>query len=334
MFGTERITAAMMDNTTVATIDNDLSRLEGTQEQLSTGYKINQPSDDPVGAALSISLNGQISAYNAYQQNVGQGTAWVNTASQALQSIQQVVQSARELVVESANGTMSANDLKDASQEVMSYISQIKEIADTSYDGSFIFSGSDVNTQPYDTTATPADPAGQDSFKASLDPTTNAPYPLSYAVGPQTQLQVSANLYEVLGSGNAGGTAGSTSNGGGALQSDGSGGLLATLRTVYNDLTGVGSQNDLGNQLTNLDTNISSLESLQSTVGSTQDRLQLASTRITALVTADQTQLGNIEDTDMAAATTAFSTEQAGYQAALQSTADIIQTSLMNFLQG
>ena len=44
--------------------------------------------------------------------------------------------------------------------------------------------------------------------------------------------------------------------------------------------------------------------------------------------------LGNVQDTDMAEATVQFSTEQAGYQAALQSTADIIQTSLLNFLQG
>jgi flagellar hook-associated protein 3 FlgL len=121
----------------------------------------------------------------------------------------------------------------------------------------------------------------------------------------------------------------------GALQTDGSGGLLATLRSVYNDLTGTngGTQDDLGNQLTNIDSNMSSLESLQATVGSTQDRLSMASTRISNLTTVDKTELGNVEDTDMAAATTTFSTEQAGYQAALQSTADILQTSLLNFLQ-
>jgi flagellar hook-associated protein 3 FlgL len=259
---------------------------------------------------------------------VSQGTAWTSTASQALQSIAQVAQSARELTVEAANGTMSSTDLKDAAQSVLSYISQIKETADTQYDGSYVFSGSDVQTQPWSTAATAADPSGEDSYSGNTDA-------ISYAIGPGTEVQVNANLYSVLGSGDTGGLAASGSNGGGALQTDGSGGLLATLRTIYNDLTGTGggSQQDLGNQLTNLDTNISSLESVQATVGSTQDRLQLASTRITALTTTDQIQLGNVEDTDMAAATTAFSTEQASYQAALQSTADIIQTSLMNFLQ-
>ena len=60
----------------------------------------------------------------------------------------------------------------------------------------------------------------------------------------------------------------------------------------------------------------------------------MASSRITALSTSAQTDVGNVQDTDMAQATVQFSTEQAGYQAALQSAADIIQTSLLNFLQG
>jgi flagellar hook-associated protein 3 FlgL len=149
-------------------------------------------------------------------------------------------------------------------------------------------------------------------------------------------VQVNANLYNVLGNGVTTGTAGSTSNGGGAVQADGSGGLLATMRTIYNDLTGTngGTQSDLGNQLTNLDSNLSSLESVQATVGATQDSLQMASTRLTSLTTSAKTDVGNVEDTDPAEATVTFSSEQASYQAALQSAADIIQTSLLSFLQG
>ena len=325
---TQRITSQMVGNTTIQSIETDMTQLSQIQEQLSTGYQINQPSDNPYGAALAISLNGQINAYSAYQSNVTQGTAWVETASSSLQSIQQSVQTMRELVVEGANGTMSPTDLKDAAQEVLQYISQIKQSADTQYNGSYVFAGDAVTTKPWSTTATAADPPSEDLYAGNV----NA---ISYAIGPSTQIQVNANLYGVLGNGNTGGTAGASSFGGGAVQADGSGGLLATLRTVYNDLmgTGGGSQADLGNQLKNLDANISSLESIQATVGATQDSLQMASSRLTALSTSAQTDLANVEDTDMAKASVTFSTEQAGYQAALQSSADIIQTSLLNFLQ-
>ena len=99
---TERITAQMIGNSTINTIDTDLNQLSQTQEELSTQNKINQPSDDPYGAALTLSLNGQISAYNSYQGNVTQGTAWVETASSSLQSIQQEAQTVRNLGQQSA----------------------------------------------------------------------------------------------------------------------------------------------------------------------------------------------------------------------------------------
>jgi flagellar hook-associated protein 3 FlgL len=326
---TQRITSQMVGNSTVANIQNDLTQLSQTQEQLSTGFQINQPSDNPYGAALTLSLNAQVSAYSSYQSNVSQGIAWVTSASASLQSIQQTVQTVRALVVQGANGTMSSTDLQDSAQEVLQYISQIKQSANVQYNGSYLFSGDDVTTQPWSTTATAADPPSEDQFNGNQNG-------IFYAIGPSTQTQVTANVYAVMGNGNFGGLAGSSSHGGGAVQSDGSGGLLATLRTIYNDMMGTngGSQADLGNQLTNLDTNIGALESVQATVGATQNSLTMASTRLTALSTSAQIDVGNVQDTDMASATVKFSTEQAGYQAALQSSADIIQTSLLNFLQG
>jgi flagellar hook-associated protein 3 FlgL len=322
---TERITSQMVGNSTIASIESDLNQLSQTQEDLSTGFQINSPSDNPYGAALSISLNGQVSAYSAYQSNVTQGTAWAESASTSLESIQQTTQTVRELVVEASNGTMSASDQADAAQEVLQYMSQIKQSADSQYDGSYIFSGDDVSQEPYDTAATAADPSTEDQFSGN----TNS---IDYAIGPSTQVQVNANLYSVLGDGQGSGGAFTPSSTPGQ---PGTGGLLATMRTIYNDLTGTngGTQSDLGNQLTNLDSNLSSLESVQATVGATQDSLQMASSRLTSLSTSAQTDVGDVEDTDMAQATVSFSTEQASYQAALQSAADIIQTSLLNFLQ-
>lgn len=322
---TERITSAMVGNTTIANIESDLTALSTTQEQLSTGFQINQPSDNPYGAALAISLNGQVSAYSAYQSNVSQGTAWISTASSSLESIQQTTQTIRSLVVEGANGTMSSTDLQDMAQEVMQYMAQIKQSANVQYDGSYIFAGDDVTTRPWNPAATPADPAGQDTFQGNQNS-------ISYSIGPSTQSQVNFNLYGVLGDGQGNGGAFTASATPGQ---PGTGGLLATLRSIYNDMTGTngGTQDDLQNQLKNLDTNISALEGVQASVGSTQDSLTMASTRLTALSTSAQINAGDVQDTDMAKATVTFSTEQAGYQAALQSTADIIQTSLLNFLK-
>ena len=298
---TEQITSQMQSSTILANLQNQLAQLDQTQNEMSTGLKITQPSDDPYGTALSMQLSGQISAFSSYTSSIDDGVAWAETASGSLTSIQSMVERVRELVVESANGTTSASDLDSAEQEVNSLVDGIKQAADAQYDGQYIFSGTATGTAPYQLGTT-------DTFQGN----TNA---INRAIGPSTSLQINADLSGVLGSGTAAND----------------GGLLQTLRTVMSDMQS-GNHSALSGDLSSLDTNISSLEAVQANVGSAQDRLQMASTRITALTTTDQTQLANVQDADLGQLAINFNTEQAGYQAALQSAAKIVQTSLMSFL--
>ncbi len=299
---TERITAQMQSSNVLANLNNDLSALDTTQEQISTGLSINQPSDNPDGTALALQLSGQIAAMNSYTANVNDGTAWSSTASAALQSIQQMVQTARTLVVEGGNGALNQTNLTSIGDEISQIVSDIKQTANTQYNGMYIFSGTATGTAPYLTAA------GQDTFQGNAAA-------IIRSIGPGTSLQVNANLNSVLGGG----------------QAAADGGLLDTLETAAQDLT-TGNTANLGTDLTALDANMTTLDGVQADVGATQDRLEMASTRITALQTADQTQLGNTEDVDMAQASINLSTEQAAYSAALQSGAQIIQTSLLSFL--
>jgi flagellar hook-associated protein 3 FlgL len=298
---TEQITSQMQSNTILANLQNQLAQLDQTQNEMSTGLKITQPSDDPYGTALSMQLSGQISAFGSYTTNINDGAAWAETASGSLQSVQSMVERVRELVVEAANGTTNANDLSSASQEVTQLVDGIKQAANTEYNGQYIFSGTATGTPPYQLGAT-------DTFQGN----TNA---INRAIGPSTSLQINADLSQVLGSGTAAND----------------GGLLQTLRTVISGMQS-GNSASLSADLTSLDANIKSLESVQANVGSAQDRLQMASSRITGLTTTDQTQLANVQDADLGQLAINFNTEQAGYQAALQSAAKIVQTSLMNFL--
>ncbi|WP_249009154.1 flagellin [Conexibacter sp. DBS9H8] len=304
---TLRITPQMVDTSNVTTLEADLNQLDTIQQTLSTGYQINQPSDNPYGETEALALNAQIASYASYQSNINDGTAWVESASASLQSIQSALNGVQTLTTQAANGTLNATDLKDSAQEVLQYIGEIKQMADAQYNGSYIFSGTATTTAPYQEGV-----SAPDTYQGNAGS-------IDRLIGPKITVPINANLHAVLGDG-----------------VPGDGGLLSTLRTIYNDMTGTGggTQSDLGNQLTALQSNLSSLEVVQAQVGASQDQLQMAGTRIQSLQTTDQTQLGNIEDTNMAQATLQYSTEQAGYQAALQSTAAIVQQSLMNFLQG
>lgn len=298
----ERITELMSTQQTLSNISNDLDNLTTTESELSSGLKINQPSDDPFGASEAIQLNSQLSALSNYSSNISDGNGWLGAAGGALTDINNMTQTVRQLVVEGANGTDSATDDANAADEVNQLIDSIKQAANTTYNNNYIFSGSALSTAPYK--------AGSDDSYAGNSGA------ITRTIGPGSAVQVNTNISSLLGNGT----------------SANDGGLLDTLRTISSDLTS-GNTSALGStDLTNLDANLSTLEGMQANVGALTNRLTDASSQIATMQSTDQSELASTVDANMATTATTYQTEQTSYSAALQAGAQIVQESLLNFL--
>jgi flagellar hook-associated protein 3 FlgL len=295
-----RITSQMTADLTLANITQSMDRLDTTQQELSSGKKINQPSDDPYGSSLALQLKGQLSQLNTFNNNVTDGTAWTQTASSALSQVDTMVQRVRELVLQASNGTNSASNDQASAAEVNQLIGAIKNTANTQYNGQYIFSGASTQTAPYQS-------GSNDAYQGGTGAVTRA-------IGPGTTVQVNADISSVLGSGG----------------SDGK--LLDTLRTIASDLQSGNISALSGTDLSNLDSNFSTLNQVEANVGAVTNQLNMASSRLQAIQDSTTQVLSNTEDADMAQAEIDFSTQQAAFQAALQAGARIVQTSLMNFL--
>ncbi len=304
-----RITNQMASQTTLAGIETALDRLDTTQQELSTGKSINQPSDNPSGTSLTLQLNTNLANLTSYSSNVTDGTGWTQASTGALSDIDNAVQRVRELTLEASNGTQSQADMSASANEVNQLIDEIKQDANTQYNGQYVFSGSATTTAPYQS-------GSNDSYAGNSNQVTRE-------IGPSTSLTVNANLNGVLGTGQ-------TVSG----QPAGDGLLLNTLRNIAGDMQSGNTSALSGTDLTNLDSNFNSLTGLEANVGSTTDRLQMAASRITALQNSATDTLSSTQDADMAQTEINFSTEQAALTAALQSGAHIVQQSLMNFLSG
>jgi flagellar hook-associated protein 3 FlgL len=292
----------MTSQTVLSDITNDLNNLTTTTQQLSSGLSINQPSDNPYGASLSLQLSGAISSLGQYSSNVTDATSWNQTASSVLSQVNNVVGRVRELVVEGSNATESQTALNNIASEVDQLIEEVKSQANTQYAGQYIFSGTASLTPPYQSGA-------NDAYQGNAGT-------VSRQIGPNSTVQVNANLSSLLGSG----------------QAAADGGLLDTLRTISADLKG-GNQGALGStDLQNLDANLSTLQTVQAQVGATGNRLVLAASRITAISANDTKALASDQDVDIAAISTQYTTQQAAYQAALKTGASIVQPSLLDFL--
>jgi flagellar hook-associated protein 3 FlgL len=300
-----RITNLMSSSQVLANINNSENALSTTQEQLSTGLTINQPSDNPYGASLAISLKGDMSGLSMYQNNVTDGTAWATAADTAMQNIANMTQRVQELVVAASNGTQSASDLQASAAEINQLTTAIEQAANTQYNGQYVFSGTSTNVEPYQT-------ATGDVFQGNTGQVLRS-------IGPNTSVAVNSDLSSVLGSG-------TTAN---------DGLLLNTLRNISADMTS-GTTAGLSNLSTTdmqaLQNNLNSLTQLQAANGAVQNRLQLATTRISGMQTSDTEALSNDEDVNMAQAMTTYTNQQAAFTAALRAGANIVQSSLMDFL--
>ena len=253
-----------------------------------------------------IDLQSQLDGLSSYATNAQEGISWQNTASGAMSNISNVLQTVRELLVQSSTGTVNQSDRESIATEVDQLTEAVKQDANTQYAGQYVFSGTDTTTVPY--------PQGaEDTYQGNTGTVTRA-------IGPGVSVDVSTNISSLLGNG----------------QPSGDGKLLDTLRTISEHLRG-GTAEDISalgsSDLKSLESSIDTLSQLQATAGSVTDQLQTATSRIESLQSSITASLANTDGADIAQTTIAYSNEQAAYEAALRAGASIIQESLLQFLQ-
>jgi len=102
-----------------------------TLERLSSGLRINRAGDDAAGLAISEKMRGQIRGLNMAIKNAQDGISLIQTAEGALQEVHAILQRMRELAVQAANETNTAEDKEAIQAEIEQLKSEIDRIART-----------------------------------------------------------------------------------------------------------------------------------------------------------------------------------------------------------
>jgi flagellar hook-associated protein 3 FlgL len=279
-----------------------------THEKISSNREISRPSDDPFNASRALALRESLEGTQQYQRNVLDARGWQDASEQALSQITESVQRARELLSEGASDGVDAVGREAIAQEIDQLIAGIKQSANATYKGRFVFSGTRTDQAPYPLPE-PAAPA-TDTFRG-------APVQVERQIGPGVTMEVSISAESVLGNGQAAGDTG----------------LLRVLRDVAADLRAGDGAALRGTDLAALDAGLDDLLGLRALNGARQNRLESALTRLSEVEESTLSQLSETEDVDIAKALIEFSSQQAAYQAALKAGANIVQVSLMDFLR-
>jgi flagellar hook-associated protein 3 FlgL len=286
---------------------NDVSnRLSKTQQRMSSGKQITRASDDPYGTSRALSLRGDVAGTQQYQRNVSEATAWQSVTDAALSKISEVVHRAQELAIQGASDSAGQSARNAAAAEIDQLIASVKQEANASYGGRYVFSGTSTTTPPYAV-------AGADNY---LGDTAT----VAREIGPGVSVQVNVVGQSLLGDG----------------QGAADGKLLNVLRDISDHLKSgtVASMNTLRTtDLKTLDTNLDAISQARATVGATTNRLETADSRLQEVEESLTKLLSDVEDADMAKTFVDYSMQQSVYQSALKAGANIVQQSLLDFLR-
>jgi flagellar hook-associated protein 3 FlgL len=121
----------------------------GWNQQVSTGKKIQKPSDNPADSARLVRIQDEFARANQYLRNVSRAQSRLGTASSALNTLRNLTITASEKTIGALTGTTSQDSRDAIALELNGILENIEQIASTSVDGLYIFSGSRVDTAPF-----------------------------------------------------------------------------------------------------------------------------------------------------------------------------------------
>ncbi len=125
-------------------IKNQLSQLN---MQISTGKKINKPSDSPTGTSQILRMNNKISQIDTFSSNIQNSLSFANETSFAMESIQSEVVNILTNLTSVQNATNT--DLNSFADQVDLSLQSIINSANSEYDGKYLFSGTDQSAKPF-----------------------------------------------------------------------------------------------------------------------------------------------------------------------------------------
>jgi len=290
-------------------LNNTQNRISQTNEQISSGIRVNKASDDPGDIAAILNYQDQASQIKQVQTNLNLANTQAGVADTALAGANTLLNQLTTLAAEGATGTSTATTRATLGQQVQAIAQQLVGLANTSIQGQFIFGGDDPTTQPYtfnwsvsggatqnntaDNTATIQDISGQTTIPRM---TAQQIFDAQNPDGTPATGNIFQAVYAL----------------GQALQNNDQTGILAATDSLKAASTQLGTATTF--------------------YGLSENWIQNASSTASAALTTVQTEVSSLRDTDVAAAATDLSTEQTALQAALAAHGSLNVKSLFDYM--
>lgn len=292
-----RVTQSMMTQRSLGSLQTSLGRLAELQEHLSTGRVLNRPSDSPGDTTAAMRLRSSVADQQQYARNAEDGLGWLGQIDNTLTSMNGEVRRARDLGLQGINGSSGPAAREALAVEVDKIRESLLGSANTRYLDRPVFGGITAGARAFDPAT--GNFVGQ---SGAVNRTIGA--------GPPVDVQVDGQA---------------------VFGPDGD-----SLFTHLADLSAAlrsGDATAMGNVVGVLNGDMNTITSTVSDVGTRYNRLEAAAQAAADAELSLTTSLTEIENTDLPKATVELQMQEVAYQAALASTARVLQPSLLEFLR-
>jgi flagellar hook-associated protein 3 FlgL len=296
-----RITFNGQFNNTAAAIAGASDRLAEFQRQVASGRRIDKPSDDPTAASTAVNERGQLASVDQYSRTADSTTARLTVIDSVLTGAISKITAAQTTVFAARNSTATATQRASAAETLSGIRDSLVDDLNSSFHGTYVFSGNKTTTQPYTTSSGTVGAYAGSTTEVSVDISQTRPVTVAFDGSKMIDAGGGTDLFGVL---DALGTA-LTNNDQPAVTAN-----LAKLQTVFLQVN-----------------------SAQSRIGLSLNTIDSEQARLSETKLATTTRLAKIEEVNMAAAISGMNQADVTYRAALNAAAKNNSVSLLDYLQ-
>ncbi len=280
-------------------IRRDLASL---QEQLATGLRVNRPSDDPGAYGQARRLDALNDRYAEYTRTINASQFWTDRTADELDTLAERFADAHEKGIQALNGTLNDGDRASIAAHVEGLLGEVLESLNAQAGGEYLFGGTRTKTAPFGADGLPTGDLSGERLRQ---------------IGPNTTVAINVTGEAVSDTGEGYSIVESLQN------------MIAALRADPDDTDTISLQEAVGQVQEARDHVIN----LGAESGSLSRRLDHAELRLADASVEVERRRSETEDADYFATITAFQQGQTRLEAALRTTASVVQTSLLDYLR-
>ena len=300
-----RIAQESLNRTALSNINLNYKKIQETQEKLSSGKRINRPSDDPSGTRKVLGLKAEEFQVQQFLDNTETAKEQINLTSNTLESIQDIFSKIKELSIQASNDTLGQTERKIISGELDELLESVLQNANTDNNGRYIFSGTQTLTSAFTATRDSNGNISSVSYNGNNEE-------IKYQIGPNTFIQV--NL-----------------PGGKLFQDNKAFSTLISLRDSLNASTF--DSTAFSNLRTTMETATDAISTEITKFGAKANRLEMTTNSLVNSQTALKELISYTEDADVASLIMDLKHHENVLQSSLKTGAMVIQSTLLDFLR-